>query len=353
MICRFKTCGREIPDDAAFCPYCGRKQAVEKLRGKRPNGTGTVYKLSGNRSKPWVAAKSKVILGYYPTKREAMDALSRAVDTPVSSKANYTYAQVYDEWIKEYERKVDASTFKNVQGWYKMAPDLLGKKFRDLRTADFQEALDKAGETRKRSTIGHLASLWSMLYTYAEREGIASRNYAQYIVLPEDDSKHHEPFTVDEIERLIKNDSDDARIVLMLIYTGMRVGELFKVKSSDWNGEYIVGGEKTKAGKNRVIPVPTVARKYFDYFASMGNEMLMPMALNNFRCYRYNRLMKIVGIEGKPSHSCRATFATITSKTMSQVDLQRVLGHKSYETTSKYYINRQIDELVDAVDKAW
>lgn len=58
--------------------------------------------------------------------------------------------------------------------------------------------------------------------------------------------------------------------ILILIYTGMRVGELLdiKVENVHINEKYMVGGSKTEAGKNRVIPfheriVPLV-KKWYD-----------------------------------------------------------------------------------------
>ena len=58
---------------------------------KLPNGFGTVYKLSGNRRNPYVAKKTKgweidpktgkskqlyTVVGYYPTRKEALTALA-------------------------------------------------------------------------------------------------------------------------------------------------------------------------------------------------------------------------------------------------------------------------------------
>ena len=78
MECR--KCRREIPEGSVYCLHCGAKQAAEKRRAlKRANGTGTVYKLSGRRSRPWVAAKNKTIIGYYAKKT---DALRRSTNWP-------------------------------------------------------------------------------------------------------------------------------------------------------------------------------------------------------------------------------------------------------------------------------
>ena len=60
MVC--KKCGKTLPDDAAFCAWCGRRQVPQPRKAlKRANGMGTVYKLQGRRRRPWVAAKRKII----------------------------------------------------------------------------------------------------------------------------------------------------------------------------------------------------------------------------------------------------------------------------------------------------
>lgn len=71
-------CKKEIPDGSLFCCWCGRRQQdTQKKSLKRANGTGTVYKLQGRRKRPWVAAKSGVIVGYYDKKTSALEALAR------------------------------------------------------------------------------------------------------------------------------------------------------------------------------------------------------------------------------------------------------------------------------------
>lgn len=62
-------CKAALPEGAIYCPMCGKKQVPEKRKAlKRANGTGTVYKLQGRRKRPWVAAKNKVVIGYYERK---------------------------------------------------------------------------------------------------------------------------------------------------------------------------------------------------------------------------------------------------------------------------------------------
>ena len=49
-------CKKEITEGSLFCNWCGKKQTAEKKRSrKRANSQGSVYKLSSNRTKPWIA----------------------------------------------------------------------------------------------------------------------------------------------------------------------------------------------------------------------------------------------------------------------------------------------------------
>ena len=71
-------CKAALPEGAIYCPMCGKKQVPEKRKAlKRANGTGTVYKLQGRRKRPWVAAKNKVVIGYYERKTDALETLER------------------------------------------------------------------------------------------------------------------------------------------------------------------------------------------------------------------------------------------------------------------------------------
>ena len=84
--------------------------------------------------------------------------------------------------------------------------------------------------------------------------------------------KEKDIFTPEEIQRLEEHsDEDAAKLVLMLIYTGMRIGELFGLRTADCHGDYVIGGEKTAAGRNRVIPIRPEGREYFAYFASRAD----------------------------------------------------------------------------------
>lgn len=361
MQCRNRKCRAELVDGAVFCHVCGRKQIIEqRKRGKRPNGTGTVYSLQGKRSRPWVAARDKVILGYYATKAEAMTALERMAGRQISDKFNLTFAEVYEAWQGEHFRTLSPKGQEVYTSAYKWYLPLYASKFRSLRTADFQAVIDSAiNAGRSVETANKLRQLAGQLCKWAMREELITTNWAQYIVMPAKEKKEKAVFTTDEIQRIKADGSDTAKIVLMMIYTGVRIGEMFSIKTADYHGTYCIGGSKTEAGRDRVIPIPENVRPLFEYFATTAEPdgILLSgfsgnKSPNNFRRREFDELMKKLDIVGKTPHSTRHTFASMAVAAGVQPEaLQKILGHANYTTTADIYVHSDAAILIDEISK--
>ena len=83
-------CSKAIPEEALFCPWCGKQQQAKPKppRKRRQKGTGTVYKLQGKRAKPYIAKTvAGDILGYYADREEALKALDSYDTGPESAEA--------------------------------------------------------------------------------------------------------------------------------------------------------------------------------------------------------------------------------------------------------------------------
>ncbi len=136
-------CKAELPPGALYCPTCGKKQSTEKRKAlKRPNGTGTVYKLQGRRNRPWVAAKNKTVIGYYETKTAALEALNRIAGRSFDERYNMTFKEVFESWKVEHYKGITKAGISSYNRAYDVFAPLHNKKFRELRTADFQAVLD-------------------------------------------------------------------------------------------------------------------------------------------------------------------------------------------------------------------
>lgn len=355
MQCR--KCRKEIPDGSKFCLFCGAKQVHEKRKAlKRANGTGTVYKLQGRRKRPWVAAKRKVVIGYYETKTAATEALNRLTGRSLDERYNMTFADVFEVWKLEHYKELTKSGRAQYDTSFQVFSVLHGKKFRDLRTADFQAVIDQhMGKTH--STVSKYKQLITQMSKWAIREELITTNFASFVKLPENVKKEKEIFSEEDIKKLESDGSEASKIVLMLIYTGMRIGELFSLSTEDYHKTYVIGGEKTEAGRNRVIPIRPEGRKYFQYFADQAEGPLLlsgytgQRVIANFRRRDYYPLLDRLEIARKTPHATRHTYASRARKAgMSPEILQKILGHADYNTTANIYVHTDIAELIKAVE---
>ena len=355
MKCR--KCRAEMPDDGKFCPYCGARQEREPRKAlKRANGTGTVYKLQGRRRRPWAAAKSRTIIGYYETKTAALEALSRLAGRSLDDRYNMTFENVFEAWKEEHYKEItDAGRASYNRAFDVFAP-LHKKKFRELRTADFQAVLDPyMGQSH--STVSKHKQLITQMSAWAMREELITTNFAKFVRIPENVKKEKEIFSDADIEKLEVDNSEAAKIILMLIYTGMRIGELFALPLENYHETYVVGGENTEAGRNRVIPTKPEGRGYFQYFAKQSDGPLLLSGYtgqripNNFRKRDYYPLLDRLGIERKTPHATRHTYASRARRAgMPPEILQKILGHADYSTTANIYVHTDVEELVRAAE---
>lgn len=349
-------CKAALPAGALYCPQCGKKQTSEKRRAlKRANGTGTVYKLQGRRKRPWAAAKNKVVIGYYEKKTDALEALERLAGKELTERYNMTFAQVFEGWKKEHYSQLSKWGIQAYDVAYKKFTILYEKKFRDLRTADFQDVLDSIeGKTEAKKKAKQLLG---QLSKWAMREEIATQNFAQFLRLESSSSKKpKEVFTDNEILKLEEDGSETAKIILMLIYTGMRIGELFSLALSDYHESYVIGGSKSEAGRDRVIPIRPEGKRYFEYFKEQATgELLLSGYIGqknaaNFRRRDYYPLLKKLDIPQKSPHSTRHTYTSWAVKSGIPPEiLQKILGHADYSTTANVYTHIDIETLVKAV----
>lgn len=325
---------------------------------RRANGTGTVYKLAGRRRRPWVAAKQKIIIGYYPTKKDALSALERLAGKDLTERYNMTFAQVFDAWKAEHYKKIGPNGIETYEGAFKVYETLWNQKFRDLKTADFQGIIDNHMH-KSHSTVAKYKQLITQMSNWAMREELITTNFAKFVQLPENTKKEKETFTDAEIRKLEADGSDTTKIILMLIYTGMRIGELFALPVADYHTDYVIGGEKTEAGRNRIIPIRPEGIRYFEYFANKATGPLLisgyegQKTIENFRRRDYYPLLAKLKIQRKTPHSTRHTYASWARKVgIAPETLQKILGHANYSTTANIYVHTSPEELVQAVKNA-
>lgn len=333
---------------------------------KMGNGTGSIVELSGNRRKKFAVRVTtgwkngrqvRKYIGYYATQTEALMALAEyhknGLDVDLT---NLTVKETFDRWYERVEKRGIDSTIRQAKSTMKHLEPLFNVKISKLKTVTLQEWLDNVD--LKPSTKGKLKGSVQQLYDFAVLNDIVSKNYAKGLEVNEKVEKTGAVFTPKEIEYLWKHKDDEmVRILLILIYTSMRIGELLLITKGDINFEdsYMVGGIKTEAGKNRVIPIhreilPLMKEQLGDEEHIVRKRSGVPMPYRTF----YNNFVKFMeklGWEHK-IHDTRKTGISLMHSSGIPMETVRIIaGHSGKGVTERIYIYKEPKELVEEVNK--
>lgn len=366
MICT--RCKRTIPDDAVFCCYCGVRMegapAAQRRRRRRPRGTGSVWKDARNKSRPFVAvAADGTRIGTFATSGEAVKALDAVNASKISpERQTYTLADVYDRWSELHYPKITVKAQQSYANAYRKAAVLHDRRIAELKTEDYQRVLSQmmaAGASR--SLCEKERQLFSQLCQYAINQDIIHTNYSTALVLPEASAPKTRVLSADEVQA-IRTMTDDARlgetarIALVLVYTGMRLNELLTARRENVHADegYLIGGEKTEAGRDRVVPLhPDIMPYILQWLDGNDTPYLIPSKYglprdhNNVR-KSFNSLMRKLGIEGVTPHTCRHTAATkFAAAGLPPEVTKQILGHADITTTLNIYTHPDVQNLIE------
>lgn len=336
---------------------------------KNANGYGSVIKLGGRRRKKyavrltvgWTEEGKQVFkyLGTYVTSKEAKAALASYHAAPVNLNAlGITFDELYEEWSKRKFEKVSSSAVNSYRVAYGKCGDLHDMKFSDLRKTHLQKIVDAQGSV---STKKQVKNLFGQLYSYALENDVMHKDYSKYIeIAAEPVSTEKSTFCDEEIRTLWVNlwKVRNADVALILMYTGMRINELFNLKKENvfLEERYIFGGSKTRAGKDRIIPICEKIVPIIEYhLAANDSEWLIVNTRGNQVKYhtfikrQWDVTMAKLGMAHTP-HETRHTFVSnLDRKKVNQITIKKIVGHADSNVTERY-THKNLPEMLEAVN---
>ena len=347
---------------------------------KLPNGYGSVRKLSGKRRNPWRVEKTlgwdidlvtkkkkqkKVIIGYFPTRKAGLDALAAYNKKPwdvLRSEATLEYC--YEKWSERHYKTLKESSTDNYRAAWKYLEPLHSVPISDIKTEPLQEIIDGAiAYNRSASVQKRIKTICTSCFNYAIQNDLADKNYASFLITQESSAKLKRlPYSDEEIQSLwnIKDDFN-AKIVLILLYTGMRVNELLEMPrcNVDIDGHFLhVTKAKTAAGV-RYVPIHPTVFPIVKEFYDMGMKFL----INNPRTGKrqtYSAFTK-KGSGGYSKlndklhmvhhlHDTRHTFVSRAAVLkLDDTYIKLIIGHELDGTTKKVYTHIPKEELYSEI----
>lgn len=357
---------------------------------RNPNGYGGISNLGGNRRNPFRVRitsgwdydektgkhKQKYsVLGYYPTRKAAMLALAEYNKNPYDiDSANITFKEVYDKWSVRTFPGLSSSATGQYKSSFKKFEKLYTLKMVDIRKKHLQAVFDENSHlTNEYQT--KMKMLIRNMFRYCIEYDILQKDYSQFIALTGSGKKEsiHKPYTLEEIKLLWDNlelgvplqfsakDKRDVYMVdtlLILIYTGMRPGELLKIENEKifLEDRYMIGGFKSKAGTDRIIPIHEDIYPLIKKRKEVGGKYLVkykadsPPTMQQYRQYIFDPMMEKLKLEHLP-HDGRHTFSTIADSYIDLEKKKRIMGHAIQDITQGTYTHKTAEDLVEMVNK--
>lgn len=336
---------------------------------RNPNGYGSVVKLSGKRRNPYMARKTidyddnanpkYAIIGYYPTRKEAMLALAEYNFKPYDIQlAKSTFSKLYEAWSTLEFPNMGTSLVSAHKAAYKHCKSLYDKPYREIRKHDMQKCINECGKSYATQT--NIRNLLAQLDKFAFDNDVISKCYSTNLMVSEKEVTHIKTiFTDEEVQTLWKHqDEECVEEALFMLYTGCRVTEMLTLPCDriDLTEGIIKYGIKTDAGKGRIIPIHPQIRPIIE--KHMGDGLLfdkwyMEKTQSSYQSFKraWTIEMKKLGMK-HVTHECRHTFRSkLDSAEANKVCIDLIMGHKTADVGERVYTHKTVNELKSAMSR--
>lgn len=260
----------------------------------------------------------------------------------------WTIGRLYEAYMEHRPKgksyTTDVGRFKNY-----LAPYLADKEPKDIIPLDVDRVRRRVAKIRTPQTVKHVLILLQRLVNYGAKKGLCP-GLSFKIEMPRVDNVRTEFLTPDELQRLLaamdaEPDPQAANFMRLALFTGMRRGELFKLKWSDLDFDRgFITLRAPKGGKSQKIPMSEAARSVLEnHPMDPASDYVFPGKGGGQRVRpprNIDRIREAAGLPKgfRPLHGLRHTYASLLASS-GQVDLytlQKLMTHKSAAMTQRY-----------------
>ena len=321
---------------------------------KRANRSGSIYKLSGKRHKPWAVkvttgytddgVQIRQYLGYFETKKEAQARLDEWTTNP--RETHMTFAQAWRGWSESF--RGSKNTIVAYRSAYKKATSIYDMNLEEVTLDIIQNLVNTPPCTY--STASAMKKLFSVLleYGFAHDACPASRKaLLEYVNLPERPKKSEafRRFTDDEIQEAIDS---QCVMAVVLLFTGLRRSEFLALTKDDIDLEnqiIDVKASKTQAGVRRV-PIP-------DRLVPWVKRWMNSEGMGRNRTYVETHFWNPYPLHDHRRHDCRHTYISILTESGTDERVVKALVGHAGGVTADVYTHYKDVELVREANRVF
>jgi integrase len=275
-----------------------------------------------------------------------------------SGRGGATVGEWAREWLDKYKKdKVAYGTYRNYSMYVDnhIAPALGDMKLPEVQPVHIEEFL-KGRADLSLSAQKHIHAALSGIFRAAAENGLIPASPVKPLKAARRQEQQIDVYSTEEVGAIVEaaKQHEHGALVLLLLYTGMRRGELIGLKWSDVDlasgvitirrsmgkTEGGFGAKATKSGKNRRIGINGKLAALLEdmprgseYIISEGGHSVGESTFER----RYNAVIGAAGVRRLSPHKCRHTFATHMIRGGADLQsVQALLGHSTVAVTEKY-----------------
>lgn len=284
--------------------------------------------------------RAKRIDGIQVSNKERREALK-------ADKTVWTVSRLWDEYKTVRSPKSiesDDNRFKNY-----IEPAIGGKQLKDVVPLDLDRIRLNLTKNRKPQTVAHVLEIIRRISNFAVTKRLCP-GLGFRVQMPKFDNKKTEDLTPEELGNLLKAIEEEkdnphvAKMLKMALFTGLRRGEIFRLKWNDIDFEKgFIHLQDTKGGKSYAIPLNSSARDVLKNVEHTESPYVFPGRNRGLRVdckYQADPIKKRAGLpkDFRIFHGLRHVYASLLASS-GQVDLftlQKLLTHKSPQMVQRY-----------------
>ena len=264
-----------------------------------------------------------------------------------------TLRQLFNEWLPIHSQSISASAVKSYHISFKHISNIANMPITNIHFQHLQNVINSMHvKGLSYSSCKKVRTLLNQLFNYAIIKDYPITNYSQHLNLgPNIPTIKRRIFTRQQINKLWAIDTSYSQMILILLYTGLRIGELLNLRRQDIyrrSAYLIVRHAKTKAGEGRIIPlhhriIPIIEQLYTNI-----DDYLFTISYTTFRKH-FQDIMKQLNCK-HTIHDTRHTFASLLDVVAPPNALRSLLGHKQGDITTRVYTHKTIRELRKTIE---